>query len=83
MVSKRIQLFGMKPVEGDFVLVKTDKEENQASSLEIPDDDGKQFILIIFKHGGLFKVDIRKYSLNLLGHCYREAESIISHIEFL
>ncbi|KAJ8966700.1 hypothetical protein NQ314_003350 [Rhamnusium bicolor] len=39
MVSKRIQLFGMKPVEGDFILIKTEKEENEDSSSEIPDDD--------------------------------------------
>lgn len=42
MVSKRLQLFGHKPVEGDFVLVNSNHDGIDKDPLEAPQNiDGK------------------------------------------
>ncbi|KAJ8979559.1 hypothetical protein NQ317_012948 [Molorchus minor] len=39
MVSKRLHLFGMQPVEGDFVLVETNEEDESEEIMETDKDD--------------------------------------------
>lgn len=39
MVSKRLQVFGFKPVEGDFVLLNTNKDEADNVLVEVPENN--------------------------------------------